>query len=109
LSQIQVRYPIRNKSKSINTNLVNYQFEGNNNIKQEVIMMEFDFFEGVKASEEEVARIAQIIPIDYEITSRQVIFKINVSFFKLQFDRENVMVRMCSQMSCTTLSKVTNW
>jgi len=33
LGQISVRYPIRNKAKSINTNIVNYQFEGNNNIK----------------------------------------------------------------------------
>jgi hypothetical protein len=47
LGQISVRYPIRNKAKSINTNIVNYQFEGNNNIKQEMVMMEFDFFEQV--------------------------------------------------------------
>ena len=47
LGQISVRYPIRNKAKSINTNIVNYQFEGNQNIKQELVMMEFDFFDQI--------------------------------------------------------------
>jgi hypothetical protein len=47
LGQISVRYPIRNKAKSINTNIVNYQFEGNQNIKQEMVMMEFDFFDQI--------------------------------------------------------------
>lgn len=43
LSAIGVTFPIRNKAKSINTNIVNYQFEGGA-IKQEQFMLEFDFY-----------------------------------------------------------------
>lgn len=43
-------------------------------------MMEFDFFDRIH-NEQDFNMITQILPIDYEISQRQVIFKINVSKF----------------------------
>jgi hypothetical protein len=44
LSSIAVSYPVRNKAKCINSNIINYQFEGDK-IKQEVFLLEFDLHE----------------------------------------------------------------
>ena len=72
LSAIGVTFPIRNKAKSINTNIVNYQFEGGF-IKQEMFMMEFDLYQLI----EDARLVPQIIPIDFEANSKSIIFKIN--------------------------------
>ena len=40
LSTISLSYPLRNKAKTINSHLVNFEFE--NSLKQEVFLMEFD-------------------------------------------------------------------
>jgi len=74
LSAIGASFPIRNKAKSINTNIVNYQFEAGN-IKQEMFMMEFDLYQMI----EDAMLVQQIIPVDYEINTKSIIFKINVS------------------------------
>jgi hypothetical protein len=74
LSAIGVSFPIRNKAKSINTNIVNYQFE-TGKIKQEMFMMEFDLYQMI----EDAMLVQQIIPVDYEINTKSIIFKINVS------------------------------
>ena len=98
LSAIGVSFPIRNKAKSINTNIVNYQFE-TGNIKQEMFMMEFDLYQMI----EDTMLVQQIIPVDYEINTKSIIFKINVSLPE-NYDfacRVSATERWSSQMSST--------
>ena len=40
LNTINVNYPVRNKAKTLNTHIINFEFEGS--LKQEMFLMEFD-------------------------------------------------------------------
>lgn len=57
----------------MNTNLVNFEFE--NRFKQEVFMIEFDLVELLK---DDPQMISHILPIDYEIQMKCIMFRINV-------------------------------
>lgn len=78
LSSAALRFPVKNKAKTINANIVNFEFENgvatSNPIKQEVFLLEFDLAKLLGAAD-----AAQVIPVDYDMNQKSLMFIINVS------------------------------
>ena len=71
LNTIKVVYPIRNKAKTTNTHIINFEFESD--LKSEVFMMEFDLSTACDPD-----TIVTILPVDYEVNLKHFMFKVNV-------------------------------
>eukprot|EP00347_Sterkiella_histriomuscorum_P011995 403370296 len=90
LDTIGTLFPIRNKAKTLNSHIINFEFE--NQLKQEVFMLEFDLEALLKFED-----LIKIFPLDFSINQKNFIFKINrISAMPMnqfqQFVRKNMFL-----------------